>query len=74
MPKATNPDDAATLIDVFCDQVWLQDGLAATSLTSYRRDLTLWSAWLERNAHKTLLAAERGDVEAFLAAQFHAHA
>ena len=74
MPKATNPDDAATLIDTFCDQVWLQDGLAATSLSSYRRDLTLWSAWLERNAHKTLLAAERGDVEAFLAAQFHAHA
>jgi len=65
---------ASELIDVFCDQVWLQDGLAATSLTSYRRDLTLWSAWLERNAHKTLLAAERGDVEAFLAAQFHAHA
>ena len=74
MPKAANPDDAATLIDAFCDQVWLQDGLAATSLMSYRRDLTLWSAWLERNAHKTLLAAERGDVEAFLAAQFHAHA
>ena len=65
---------ASELIDTFCDQVWLQDGLAATSLTSYRRDLTLWSAWLERNAHKTLLAAERGDVEAFLAAQFHAHA
>src|SRR5947208_7827787 len=68
------PTDSTTLIDAFCDQVWLQDGLAATSLTSYRRDLTLWSAWLERNAHKTLLAAERGDVEAFLAAQFHAHA
>jgi len=65
---------ASELIDAFCDQVWLQDGLAATSLASYRRDLTLWSAWLERNAHKTLLAAERGDVEAFLAAQFHAHA
>ena len=65
---------ASELIDTFCDQVWLQDGLAATSLSSYRRDLTLWSAWLERNAHKTLLAAERGDVEAFLAAQFHAHA
>ena len=65
---------ASELIDAFCDQVWLQDGLAATSLTSYRRDLTLWSAWLERNARRTLLAAERGDVEAFLAAQFRAHA
>jgi integrase/recombinase XerD len=61
---------AAELIDAFCDQVWLQDGLAASSLASYRRDLTAWSAWLERHAHKRLLAAQRTDVEAFLAAQF----
>jgi integrase/recombinase XerD len=74
MPKAPHTNDAATLIDAFCDQVWLQDGLAATSLASYRHDLTLWAAWLERNAHKTLLAAERGDVEAFLAAQFRTKA
>src|SRR5258708_18674731 len=68
------PSDAPTLIDAFCDQVWLQDGLAATSLASYRRDVTSWAAWLERDAHKTLLNAERGDVEAFLAAQFRARA
>ena len=61
---------AAELIDAFCDQVWLQDGLAASSLASYRRDLMTWSAWLERHAHKSLLTAERTDVEAFLAAQF----
>ena len=61
---------ATELIDAFCDQVWLQDGLAASSLASYRRDLTAWAAWLERHGHKRLLAAERTDVEAFLAAQF----
>ncbi|HEX4523481.1 MAG TPA: site-specific tyrosine recombinase XerD [Casimicrobiaceae bacterium] len=61
---------AAELIDAFCDQVWLQDGLAASSLASYRRDLATWSVWLERHAHKGLLAADRTDVEAFLAAQF----
>jgi integrase/recombinase XerD len=65
---------AAELIDAFCDQVWLQDGLAASSLASYRRDLTTWSAWLERHAHKRLLAAQRTDVEAFLAAQFQSKA
>jgi integrase/recombinase XerD len=65
---------AGDLIDAFCDQVWLQDGLAASSLVSYRRDLVAWSAWLERHAHKGLLAADRGDVEAFLAAQFQAKA
>ena len=65
---------AADLIDAFCDQVWLQDGLAASSLASYRRDLLAWSAWLERHARKDLLAAERTDVEAFLAAQFQTRA
>jgi integrase/recombinase XerD len=71
---ASAPSDTATLIDAFCDQVWLQDGLAATSLASYRRDLLLWAAWLADDADKTLLAAERGDVEAFLAAQFRGRA
>ncbi len=66
--------DNAALIDAFCDQVWLQDGLAASSLASYRRDLAAWADWLERTARKRLLGAERGDVEGFLAAQFRAHA
>jgi integrase/recombinase XerD len=65
---------ARELIDAFCDQVWLQDGLAATSLANYRRDLTLWAEWLGRSARKELLAAERVDVESFLAAQFRAKA
>jgi integrase/recombinase XerD len=62
------------LIDAFCDQVWLQDGLAASSLASYRRDLTAWADWLAQHAGKELLAAERSDIEAFLAAQFRAKA
>jgi len=61
-------------IDAFCDQVWLQDGLAASSLESYRRDLVAWAAWLEKHPGKPLLAAQRTDVEAFLAAQFRAKA
>ncbi len=57
----------ATLIDAFCDQLWLQDGLAPTSLESYRRDLNAWSAWLGDGG---LLAANRGAVDAWLAAQY----
>lgn len=64
---------SSDLIDAFCDQVWLQDGLAASSLSSYRRDLTAWAAWLDRRG-RTLLAAQRADVDAFLADQFRAKA
>ena len=64
---------SAELIDAFCDQVWLQDGLAATSLASYRRDLTQWAAWLGERG-RALNGAQRLDVDAWLAAQFRAKA
>jgi integrase/recombinase XerD len=60
---------AAALIDAFCDQLWLQDGLAVSSLSSYRRDLTAWAAWL---GARGMLEADRGDVEGWLADQFRA--
>jgi integrase/recombinase XerD len=69
--------NSSALIDAFCDQVWLQDGLAASSLASYRRDLVAWAKWLENDGPqpgKDLLAAKRGDIEAFLAAQFKTRA
>ncbi len=69
---ATTGDRAPDpLIDVFCDQLWLRDGLAANSLASYRRDLTAWSAWLGR---RPLLDATRSDVEGWLAHQFEGKA
>jgi len=64
-------DDA--LIDTFCDQLWLQDGLAAASLASYRRDLAGWRAWLAKRDTR-LLNAGRGDFEHWLADQFKAKA
>ena len=64
-------DDA--LIDTFCDQLWLQDGLAAASLASYRRDLVGWRAWLAGRG-APLLGVARGDFEQWLADQFKARA
>jgi integrase/recombinase XerD len=61
------------LIDTFCDQLWLQDGLAASSLSSYRRDLTGWCAWLAKR-HAALLAVGRADFDQWLADQFKAKA
>jgi integrase/recombinase XerD len=63
----------ADLVDAFCDQLWLQDGLAQASLASYRRDLAAFAAWLSKH-DRALLAARRGDVEGWLADQFHAKA
>ncbi|HEY4138427.1 MAG TPA: tyrosine-type recombinase/integrase, partial [Casimicrobiaceae bacterium] len=70
MGKATA---GPALIDAFCDRLWLQDGLAATSLASYRRDLCSFDAWLLIRG-KGLLRADRGDLEAWLADQFAAKA
>jgi integrase/recombinase XerD len=65
------PPTSTELIDAFCDQLWLRDGLAPASLASYRRDLAAWSSWL---GTRELLAADRGDVEAWLAHQFQTKA
>ena len=69
---ALRPDEAAR-IDAFCDQLWLQDGLAKASLTAYRSDLVAWSLWQQRRGG-SLLSAGPEDVEAWLAEQFGAKA
>lgn len=70
MSERQPADEILRQIDAFCDQVWLQDGLAASSLASYRHDLKSWATWLQSARCKTLLAATREDVESFLGAQF----
>jgi integrase/recombinase XerD len=61
------------LIDAFCDQLWLRDGLAPSSLTSYRRDVSAFGRWLAARG-TTLLRASRADCEAWLGDQFRANA
>jgi len=72
MPPALDPA-AAALIDAFCDQLWLQDGLAATSLASYRRDVVQFASWLDARG-TSLPGTRRADVEAWLAEQFRGRA
>src|SRR4051812_31114804 len=64
------PSPSSDLIDAFCDHIWLREGLAGNSLAGYRQDLTAWAEWLASHVGKSLLEAQRHDVEAFLAAQF----
>lgn len=62
-----------TLIDTFCDHLWLEDGLATLTLAAYRRDLQALGDWLKKTHDKPLDAAQAGDIEAWLAWRFAQH-
>jgi integrase/recombinase XerD len=66
-------DASDPLIDAFCDQLWLRDGLAQSSLASYRRDVTAFARFLARRGLR-LLEASRAECDAWLAEQFRARA
>jgi integrase/recombinase XerD len=68
MKAVPSPDDS--LLDEFCDSLWLQDGLARNTLESYRRDLRQFAAWLRRANGKALLAASRADIQRYLGHKF----
>ncbi len=53
-------------LDAFCDALWLEDGLAARSLESYRRDLAQFAHWLQAQGG-SLPAAGAGEIQRFLA-------
>jgi integrase/recombinase XerD len=55
------------VIDEFCDALWLEDGLAKTSLSSYRADLAKFSDWLARKQHPLLLEADELALIRFIA-------
>jgi len=55
-----------TLLDEFCDALWLEDGLARNTLDSYRRDLRQFQAWLEKMHGRDLLAATHADLLGYL--------
>ncbi len=62
-----NARKSSSLIDEFCDTLWLEDGLAGNTLGSYRRDLVQFSDWLAARHGKSLLAASHAELLAFLA-------
>lgn len=57
------------LIDDFCDNLWLEQGLAKNSLDAYRRDLRLFARWLEvkRPQRASLFEVEAHDLDAYFA-------
>lgn len=67
MARSTTHDPRSTsLIDEFCDALWLEDGLAKNTLDSYRGDIAQYAAWLEQQNGRSVLAASNADVQAYL--------
>lgn len=56
----------SALLDVFCDALWLEDGLSRNTLDSYRRDLDKFRNWLDDTRHVSLLQATHADVQGYL--------
>ena len=65
---------AEALLDRFCDALWLEQGLARNTLSSYRRDLMQFSVWLEAHEKKSLTESDRADIQSYLAVRImHDH-
>ena len=56
-----------SILDEFCDALWLEDGLSRNTLDSYRLDLTQFAGWLKERERKTLLDAGHADLLTYLA-------
>jgi integrase/recombinase XerD len=60
----------AELLDEFCDNLWLEDGLSRNTLDSYRRDLNKFAAWLEKQRDASILQTTHADIQGYLAHQY----
>jgi integrase/recombinase XerD len=59
---------AQGLIDAFIDALWLEEGLSKNTLAAYRRDLTLYGAWLQGQG-RVLTETSEADLNAYFSAQ-----
>lgn len=66
MPKYKLNDKDSRLIDTYLDAVWMEKGLSENTLMSYRRDLSQFSDWLNKQA-SSLLVCSRSDIQIHLA-------
>ncbi len=67
----SQPVDARSVVDDFCDAIWLLDGLSANSLAAYRRDLKGLSQWLDAQTPAvSLVSASAAQLHGYMAAGF----
>ena len=58
-------------IDAFIDALWLEEGLSRNTLAAYRRDLTLYAAWLGGQG-RALDSTTEADLNGYFAARHSA--
>jgi integrase/recombinase XerD len=63
------PPASAEAIDRFVDALWIEDGLAAHTLAAYRRDLTLYVRWLQRESARALDETRESDLLGYAVAR-----
>jgi integrase/recombinase XerD len=61
-------------IDRFLDAQWMERGLSRNTLDAYRQDLRGFARWLTEARGSTLLVAQRGDLQDYIAARVMAKA
>ena len=65
-----SPDtDSRDAIDRFIAALWIEEGLAANTLAAYRRDLSLYAAWLVREHGRSLNESTEADFHAYAVAR-----
>jgi len=68
MPVATPVPGSDPAIDHFVDALWLEQGLARNTLEAYRRDLVLFTTWLQAQGG-SLLACQEEHLNGYFAQQ-----
>ena len=69
VPQPALSPAGVSAIDVFIDALWLEEGLSKNTLLAYRRDLTLFSLWLEKRS-SSLSKVTESDLNAYFAAHY----
>ena len=57
------------LVDRFVDALWIEEGLADQTLAAYRRDLTLFAAWLAGETGRAIESTTEADLLAYAVAR-----
>jgi len=56
-------------IDLFCDALWLEHGLAKNTLEAYRRDLKLFAEWLAKTRAGSIDSVTEADLNTAVSSQ-----